>query len=81
MDGSGSRRRAARVVVLDPADRILLINARDPFGRDRRDWWEIPGGGIDRGEHTHDAVRRGREIRQSAVGERLHGFGVWQAIA
>ena len=58
MDGSGSRRRAARVVVLDPADRILLINARDPFGRDRRDWWEIPGGGIDRGEHTHDAVRR-----------------------
>ncbi len=58
MDGSGSRRRAARVVVLDPADRILLINARDPFGGDRRGWWEIPGGGIDRGEQTHDAVRR-----------------------
>lgn len=58
MDGAGSRRRAARVVVLDPADRVLLINARDPFGRNRRDWWEIPGGGIDRGELTHEAVQR-----------------------
>lgn len=44
--------------MLDPADRVLLINATDPFGRDRRGWWEIPGGGIDRGEQTEDAVRR-----------------------
>lgn len=58
MDRSGSRRRAARVVVLDPEDRVLLINARDPFGRDRRGWWEIPGGGIDHGEETEEAVRR-----------------------
>jgi len=58
MDGTGSRRRAARVVVLDPADRVLLINARDPFRRDDLGWWEIPGGGIDRGESTEDAVRR-----------------------
>ncbi len=57
-DGTGSRRRAARVVVLDPADRILLINARDPFRSGDHGWWEIPGGGIDRGELTHDAVQR-----------------------
>jgi 8-oxo-dGTP pyrophosphatase MutT (NUDIX family) len=58
MERRGARRRAARVVVLDPMDRVLLINARDPFGRDRRSWWEIPGGGIDHGEDTEDAVRR-----------------------
>lgn len=52
------RRRAARAVVLDPQDRILLINAKDPVGPNHRDWWEIPGGGIDSGETTQDAVRR-----------------------
>jgi 8-oxo-dGTP pyrophosphatase MutT (NUDIX family) len=58
MDGPGTRRRAARVIVLDPADRILLINARDPFRPRGSTWWEIPGGGVDPGELTEDAVRR-----------------------
>lgn len=44
--------------MLDPADRVLLINARDPFRRDCSGWWEVPGGGIDPGERTEDAVRR-----------------------
>jgi len=52
-----SRRRAARVVVFDPDDRLLLINARDPARRNG-EWWEIPGGGVDPGEATIDAVRR-----------------------
>ena len=55
---SGPRRRAARVVVLDPLDRILLINASDPLHRNGPGWWEIPGGGIDHGESTEDAARR-----------------------
>jgi len=55
--GSG-RRRAARVVVLDPKDRLLLINGRDPGSRHGADWWEIPGGGIDPGETSLEAVRR-----------------------
>lgn len=46
------------MVVLDPRDRILLINARDPRSTDGPDWWEIPGGGIDPGETSEDAVRR-----------------------
>lgn len=46
------------MVVLDPDDRVLLINARDPFRRDCSGWWEVPGGGIDPGERTEDAVRR-----------------------
>ena len=48
------RRRAARVVVLDPEDRLLLINARDPLRRNGPGWWEIPGGGI---EARLDAVK------------------------
>jgi len=56
--GFGARRRAARVVVLDPQDRILLINAVDPARRDGPGWWEIPGGGIDPGETSEEAVRR-----------------------
>lgn len=52
-----SRRRAARVVVLDPRDRILLINSRDPFGAGGG-WWEVPGGGIDPGEQSADTARR-----------------------
>lgn len=57
MAAGRGRRRAARVVVLDSTDRLLLINARDPVRRGA-DWWEIPGGGIDPGETSLDAVRR-----------------------
>lgn len=54
----GRRRRAARVVVFDTAGRVLLISAHDPARRKDGHWWEIPGGGIDPGEDTHQAVRR-----------------------
>jgi 8-oxo-dGTP pyrophosphatase MutT (NUDIX family) len=51
------RRRAARVIVFDPDDRLLLINATDPARRNGQ-WWEIPGGGLDPGEDSAEAVRR-----------------------
>lgn len=54
----GPRRQAARAIVLDPDDRLLLISANDPFRRSTPGWWEVPGGGIDPGERTEDAVRR-----------------------
>jgi len=38
--------------------RILLIHALDPAHREGPGWWEIPGGGIDPGESTLDAVTR-----------------------
>ncbi|MFM7069423.1 MAG: NUDIX domain-containing protein, partial [Actinomycetes bacterium] len=60
----GARRRAARVVVLDPADRVLLINGGDPSRRHLGRWWEIPGGGVDPGEDTADAAER--ELREEA---------------
>ena len=47
-------RRAARAVVLDPDDRILLVRFTFPAG----DVWATPGGGIDEGESAEDAIRR-----------------------
>jgi 8-oxo-dGTP pyrophosphatase MutT (NUDIX family) len=70
------RRRAARVVVLDPQDRLLLINGHDPGARHSRDWWEIPGGGIDPGETSLEAVRR--ELWEEAgISDAEIGPAVW----
>src|SRR5580693_5082106 len=47
-------RPTARLIVLDPADRVLLFSARDPRGK----VWFTPGGGVHRGEAlTAAAVR------------------------
>ncbi|WP_241027565.1 NUDIX domain-containing protein [Streptomyces verrucosisporus] len=47
---------AARVVCLDAADRVLLLEWRDPYDGSRL--WEPPGGGIEPGE-TPRQVRTG----------------------
>ncbi len=52
------RRQAARAVVLSPDDHVLLLQARDPADPQKGTWWEIPGGGIDHDESSHDAARR-----------------------
>jgi len=50
-------RLGARVLLLDPCDRVLLIYARDPDDPTHH-WWELPGGGIDADEPAHEAARR-----------------------
>ena len=52
------RRPAARVVVLDPEGRIFLMQGSDPIRPENGDWWEIPGGGIERGESSEHAAMR-----------------------
>lgn len=52
------KRQAARVLVFNPDQQLLLINGVDPVQRSAPPWWEIPGGGIDPGEASIDAVRR-----------------------
>jgi 8-oxo-dGTP pyrophosphatase MutT (NUDIX family) len=47
-------RQAVRAVLLDPADRILLVRFEFP-GATR---WALPGGGIEPGELPEDALRR-----------------------
>jgi double-stranded uracil-DNA glycosylase len=51
-------RQGVRAVVLDPADRILLVRFEDVMGS----WWATPGGGIDDGESDADALAR--ELRE-----------------
>ncbi len=52
------------MVVLDPLDRLLLINGGDPARTHLGRWWEIPGGGIDPHEDTADAALR--ELQEEA---------------
>jgi 8-oxo-dGTP pyrophosphatase MutT (NUDIX family) len=47
-------RPTARLLVLDPADRILLFSAEDPRGR----FWFTPGGGLRTGENPVAAAAR-----------------------
>ena len=49
-------RRAGRVVVLDPGDRVLLFRYDDPPPVGRH--WTTPGGGLEPGETYEAAARR-----------------------
>nr|WP_146841471.1 NUDIX domain-containing protein [Cellulomonas composti] len=56
-------RRAARVILLDEHDRVLLIRGHD-VDQPERSWWFTIGGGIDTGESALDAAVR--EVREEA---------------
>lgn len=51
------RRRAVRVLLLDAADRILLLHGFDPAVPGVT-WWITPGGGMEAGEDAVAAARR-----------------------
>lgn len=82
------RRQAARVVLLDVRDRVLLINASDPADRTKPPWWEIPGGGMDPQESSAEAAARElweeAGIRDARVGPCVwvqraqFSFGGWE---
>ncbi|WP_415951473.1 NUDIX hydrolase [Streptomyces sp. KLOTTS4A1] len=50
-------RRVARVVLLDPDDRILLLHGHEP-GDPADDWWFTPGGGLEGAETREQAALR-----------------------
>ncbi|MBM9477416.1 NUDIX domain-containing protein [Nakamurella flavida] len=50
------RRTAARVLLLDDADRVLLLSGTDP--RAGASWWFTPGGGVESGEDLAQAAVR-----------------------
>lgn len=55
-------RSAARVLVLDEGDRVLLFRGWDPAEPQAGSWWITPGGGLEPGETPRDAA--GRELRE-----------------
>lgn len=67
------RRTAARVLLLDPADRVLLVRFEDR--QTGFAWWTTPGGGIQPGESPETAARR-------EVGEEtgLSGFSLGPCV-
>lgn len=57
--GTGPRlRRAARALIIDPDDRVLLA----PFDLPHTSLWAAPGGGLEGDETNLDALRR--ELRE-----------------
>jgi 8-oxo-dGTP pyrophosphatase MutT (NUDIX family) len=65
------RRYAARVVVLDPQDRVLLFNWANR--RKGTNWWATPGGGIEVGEKARDAAIRELQEEAGIVLSHLEG--------
>ncbi len=66
-------RPAARALVLDPHERVLLVRYVNPDTG--QDLWTTPGGGIDRGESLEEAVRR--ELREELGLDADLGPVVW----
>lgn len=50
-------RRAARVLLIDAAERTLLLRGSDPARPEQR-WWFTPGGGLDEGETPAEGAAR-----------------------
>jgi len=68
------RRRAARVILLDHDDHVLLVHAFDPARPEERYWYSL-GGGIDEGETSREAALRElhEEVGLVLVPDRLVG--------
>ncbi|MCU1693532.1 MAG: hydrolase [Frankiales bacterium] len=61
LDAVGSApvdRQAARVLLLDAQDRVLLFLGLDPEEPERGRWWITPGGGLDPGESAAQGAAR-----------------------
>jgi 8-oxo-dGTP pyrophosphatase MutT (NUDIX family) len=71
-------RRAARIMLIDAAGRVLLFRGTDP-GRPGSRYWFTPGGGLDPDESLVDgAIRELREETGLEVTPAELGESVWQ---
>lgn len=76
-DGPGrALRLVSRVILLDPADRILLLHAFEP--EDPSDhWWFTPGGGVEGTETREEAALR-ELAEETGITDVELGPVIWQ---
>ncbi|WP_419587006.1 NUDIX hydrolase [Streptomyces sp. Qhu-G9] len=74
--GLGELRKVARVVLLDPRDRILLLHGHEP--EDPSDnWWFTPGGGVE-GDETREEAALRELVEETGITEVELGPVLWR---
>lgn len=73
---SQALRKVARVVLLDPQDRILLLHGHEPEDA-ADDWWFTPGGGLE-GDETHEQAALRELMEETGITEVELGPALWQ---
>ncbi len=77
LPGSGGElRRVARVVLLDPDDRILLMHGFEPDDP-AHTWWFTPGGGLE-GDETREEAALRELVEETGITEVELGPVLWR---
>ncbi|MFJ8954753.1 MULTISPECIES: NUDIX hydrolase [unclassified Streptomyces] len=71
-------RKVARVVLLDPEERILLLHGHEP-GDTANDWWFTPGGGLE-GDETREEAALRELAEETGITDVELGPVLWQRI-
>jgi 8-oxo-dGTP pyrophosphatase MutT (NUDIX family) len=70
-------RQTARVVLLDPDDRILLLKGRLPSAPEGPSFWYTVGGGIEAGESLMEAAAR-EVAEETGLADAVLGPVLWR---
>jgi 8-oxo-dGTP pyrophosphatase MutT (NUDIX family) len=73
---AGGLRKVARVVLLDPQDRILLLHGHEPDDP-ADDWWFTPGGGLE-GDETREQAALRELAEETGITDVELGPVLWQ---
>jgi 8-oxo-dGTP pyrophosphatase MutT (NUDIX family) len=76
--GAGGLRKVARVVLLDPQDRILLLHGHEPDDPSD-DWWFTPGGGLE-GDETREQAALRELAEETGITDAELGPVLWQRM-
>ncbi|MEU7019746.1 NUDIX hydrolase [Streptomyces sp. NPDC046203] len=74
--GAAGARRVSRVILLDPADRILLLHGHEPADPTLT-WWFTPGGGLE-GDENHEQAALRELAEETGVTDVRLGPVLWR---